>query len=141
MKSLDEINNDFNLRLQSVSAQWHSALLFKGIIDLIISPPFDVVSYLQLLRYLENNRYFRILSTCGNFEEESISSIKIGILEPFPLFDLAINIPGIQDARLLTGDELISISPADSIAFGSDEESGQKCQILLTFYVPASKYY
>jgi hypothetical protein len=141
MKSLNDLRNNFNVKLQSVSPEWHSALLFKGVIDLIITPPFDVVSYLQLLRYLKNNRRFRILSTCGSFEEESISSIKILILEPYSVFDLVIDIPGIQDARVLTGDELISISPTDFIEFETYGESDQKCQILLSFSMPAPKSY
>ena len=130
---VNDVINDFYLKEPDVSSPYYSTILFEGAVNLIATPPFDICFYLQLLRYLRDIEYVRILSTCGNFEEESIVSINLLILEPSPLFSILMDIPGIKDAKVLTGDELSSVNPLDFLTFGSEEENQQEIQILLSF--------
>ena len=132
-KLANDVRNDFDLKEPDVSSPYYSTILFEGAVNLIATPPFDICCYLQLLRYLRNIEHVRILSTCGNFEEESIVSINLLILEPSPLFSILMDIPGIKDAKVLTGDELSSVNPLDFLTFRSEEENQQEIQILLSF--------
>ena len=54
-------------------------------------------------------------------------------MEPSPLFSILVDIPGIKDAKVLTGDELSSINPLDFLTFESEEENQQEIQILISF--------
>ena len=132
-KLVSDVRNDFDLKKPDVSSPYYSTILFEGAINLIATPPFDICCYLQLLRYLRDLKNVRILSTCGNFEEESIVSINLLIMEPSPLFSILVDIPGIKDAKVLTGDELSSINPLDFLTFESEEENQQEIQILISF--------
>lgn len=132
-KLVNDVRNNLDLKGPGANSPFYSAILFEGSVNLIATPPFDICCYLQLLRYLRNLKQVRILSTCGNFEEESVVSINLLIQEPSPLFNILVDIPGIKDAKVLTGDELSSLNPMDFLTFESEEEDQQEIQILISF--------
>jgi len=132
-KLVNDVRNNLDLNRPDVSSPFYSSILFEGYVNLIATPPFDICCYLQLLRYLRDLKHVRVLSTCGNFEEESIVSINLLIQEPSPLFNILVDIPGIKDAKVLTGDELSSLNPMDFLTFESEEEDRQEIQILISF--------
>lgn len=126
------VKNSLDLNGPDVSSPFYSSILFEGYVNLIATPPFDICCYLQLLRYLRDLKQVRVLSTCGNFEEESIVSINLLIQDPSPLFNILVDVPGIKDAKVLTGDELSSLNPMDFLTFES-EQGQQEIQILISF--------
>jgi len=132
-KLANDVRNDLDTNGPDVSSPFYSSILFEGYVNIIATPPFDICCYLQLLRYLRDLKQVRILSTCGNFEEESIVSINLLIQEPSPLFNILVDIPGIKDAKVLTGDELSSLNPMDFLTFEAEEEDQQEIQILISF--------
>ena len=132
-KLANDVSNSRALEELGANSPFYSAILFEGSVNLIATPPFDICSYLQLLRYLRDLKQVRILSTSGNFEEESVVSINLLIQEPSPLFNILVDIPGIKDAKVLTGDELSSLNPMDFLTFESEEEDQQEIQILISF--------
>ncbi len=130
-KELENIRTDSADETLEILSLLESSVPYKGVVDILMMPPLDIVNFIRLWRNLENTRHVRILSSNSSYGQESV--IKVFLSKPIPLVEILMEMPGVKKAEVFTGSEVVSARLPCGYTLHEEKEEHPEEQIIISF--------
>lgn len=130
-KELEDIRTDSTDETLEILPLLESSVPYRGVVDIIMMPPLDLVNFIRLWRNLESARHIRILSSNSSYGQESV--IKVFLRKPIPLVEILMEMPGVKKAEVFTGAEVVSARLPCGYTLPEEKEKHPEQQIIISF--------